>query len=162
MVSRSMGQTTEPVSVASVQEVFRLARLASGIHPEATTHSLRHGYATHLLEEGISLRQISSYLGHESLDTTAIYTHLTKRAERGPHATSPSVALPAISQGLALRPSALELAEVLLRHWPEYRQRQFGAQLLPSHRRAVQAILTTAARGVLGGEVYFRLCQLPP
>jgi integrase/recombinase XerD len=81
VVSRSMSQTTEPMSVSSVQEVFRLARLASGIHPEATTHSLRHSYATHLLEEGVSLRQISSYLGHESLDTTAIYTHLTAISE---------------------------------------------------------------------------------
>jgi site-specific recombinase XerD len=81
VLSRSLSQTTEPMSVASVQEVFRLARLASGIHPEATTHSLRHSYATHLLEEGVSLRQISSYLGHESLDTTAIYTHLTAMSE---------------------------------------------------------------------------------
>jgi integrase/recombinase XerD len=81
VVGRSMSQTTEPMSVASVQEVFRLARLASGIHPEATTHTLRHSYATHLLEEGVSLRQISSYLGHESLDTTAIYTHLTAISE---------------------------------------------------------------------------------
>jgi integrase/recombinase XerD len=81
VVGRSMSQTTEPMSVASVQEVFRLARLASGIHPEATTHTLRHSYATHLLEQGVSLRQISSYLGHESLDTTAIYLHLTALSE---------------------------------------------------------------------------------
>ena len=67
--------------VAAVQEVFRLARQASGIDPEATTHTLRHSYATHLLEEGVSLRQISAYLGHESLDTTAIYTHLTAISE---------------------------------------------------------------------------------
>src|SRR5439155_21642956 len=40
VISRPMSQTTEPMSVASVQEVFRLARLASGIHPEATTHTL--------------------------------------------------------------------------------------------------------------------------
>jgi site-specific recombinase XerD len=72
---------TEPMSVAIVQEVFRHARLDSGIHPEATPHTLRHSYATHLLEEGVSLRQISSYLGHESLDTTAIYTHLTAVSE---------------------------------------------------------------------------------
>lgn len=81
VVSRSMSHTHEPMSVASVQEVFRLARLASGIHPDATTHTLRHSYATHLLEEGVSLRQISSYLGHESLDTTAIYVHLTAVSE---------------------------------------------------------------------------------
>jgi site-specific recombinase XerD len=69
------------MSTASVQEVFRLARVASGIQREATPHTLRHSYATHLLEEGVSLRQISSYLGHASLDTTAIYTHLTAVSE---------------------------------------------------------------------------------
>lgn len=76
-----MRETTRCMNDASVQEVFRLARRASGIHPEATPHTLRHSYATHLLEEGVSLRQISSYLGHESLDTTAIYTHLTAVSE---------------------------------------------------------------------------------
>lgn len=79
--SASLNRTTQPMSVASVQEVFRLARMASGIHPQATTHTLRHSYATHLLEEGVSLKQISSYLGHESLDTTAIYLHLTALSE---------------------------------------------------------------------------------
>ena len=81
LVSQSMSQTSQPMSVASVQQVFQLARIATGIHPEATTHTLRHSYATHLLEEGVSLRQISSYLGHESLDTTALYTHLTAISE---------------------------------------------------------------------------------
>ena len=74
-------QTTESMSEAAVQQVFRLARAATGIHPKACPHTLRHSYATHLLEEGVSLRQISSYLGHESLDTTAIYTHLTAVSE---------------------------------------------------------------------------------
>ena len=79
--SRSLAQTNVPMSVASVQEVFRLARRTSDVHPRATTHTLRHSYATHLLERGISLRQISAYLGHESLDTTVIYTHLTAVSE---------------------------------------------------------------------------------
>ena len=51
------------------------------VNDASTTHSLRHSYATHLLEEGVSLRQISQYLGHESLDTTVIYTHLTALSE---------------------------------------------------------------------------------
>lgn len=69
------------MSVASVQEAFALARQQSGIHPEATVHTLRHCYATHLLEAGINLRQLRDYLGHRSLDTTLIYTHLTALSE---------------------------------------------------------------------------------
>jgi integrase len=65
------------LSVSAVQNTFRLARAASGLPPEATVHTLRHCYATHLLEEGVSLRLISQYLGHASLETTVIYTHLT-------------------------------------------------------------------------------------
>jgi site-specific recombinase XerD len=65
------------LSVSAVQNTFRLARAASGLPVEATVHTLRHCYATHLLEEGVSLRLISQYLGHASLETTLIYTHLT-------------------------------------------------------------------------------------
>jgi integrase/recombinase XerD len=65
------------LSVSAVQNTFRLARATSGLPPEATVHTLRHCYATHLLEEGVSLRLISQYLGHASLETTVIYTHLT-------------------------------------------------------------------------------------
>ncbi len=54
---------------------------AAGLRDRATPHTLRHSYATHLLEEGVSLRQIASYLGHTSLDTTVIYTHLTAVSE---------------------------------------------------------------------------------
>ena len=80
-LSESMAHSTAPMSVSSVQMAYRLARAASGVNTASTTHSLRHSYATHLLEEGVSLRQISQYLGHESLDTTVIYTHLTALSE---------------------------------------------------------------------------------
>jgi len=72
-----LGRATTCMSVSAVQNAFRLARAESGIHPQSCVHTLRHCYATHLLEEGVSLRLISQYLGHASLDVTVIYTHLT-------------------------------------------------------------------------------------
>jgi integrase/recombinase XerD len=80
-LSQLMNQSTTFMSVSSVQMAYRLARAASGVNRFSTTHTLRHSYATHLLEEGVSLRLISQYLGHESLDTTVIYTHLTPMSE---------------------------------------------------------------------------------
>jgi integrase/recombinase XerD len=74
-------QATTPMSESAVQNAFRLALAASGLKKEATPHTLRHSYATHLLEEGVSLRLISQYLGHSSLETTVIYTHLTALSE---------------------------------------------------------------------------------
>jgi integrase/recombinase XerD len=76
-----LGRASACMSVSAVQNAFRLARAQSGIHPEACVHTLRHCYATHLLEEGVSLRLISQYLGHASLDVTVIYTHLTATNE---------------------------------------------------------------------------------
>ena len=76
-----MHAATTHLSESAVQMAFRLARAQSGINSAATCHTLRHSYATHLLEEGVSLRQISHYLGHASLDTTVIYTHLTVISE---------------------------------------------------------------------------------
>lgn len=76
-----LGRATTFMSVSAVQNAFRLTRAQSGIHPKACVHTLRHCYATHLLEEGVSLRLISQYLGHASLDVTVIYTHLTATNE---------------------------------------------------------------------------------
>lgn len=80
-LSAAMQRATEPMSPSAVQMAFRLARAQSGTNPAATCHTLRHSYATHLLEEGVSLLQISRYLGHKSLDTTVVYTHLTRVSE---------------------------------------------------------------------------------
>lgn len=70
-----------PMSVSGLQRVFQLARTASGVSKPATIHTLRHSYATHLLEEGVSLRYVSEYLGHASLEQTLVYTHLTAAGE---------------------------------------------------------------------------------
>jgi len=66
---------------SSVQEAFREALTDSGIHKHASVHTLRHAWATHLLEAGVNLRLIQVYLGHRSPTTTSVYTHLTARAE---------------------------------------------------------------------------------
>ena len=73
---------TTPLSVRSVQSAFQAALQASGVHKAATVHTLRHSYATHLLEAGVNLRLIQAYLGHRSAQTTALYTHLTQPMEQ--------------------------------------------------------------------------------
>jgi integrase/recombinase XerD len=72
---------TKPMSVSGVQCAFRAALRESGVRKPATVHSLRHAYATHLLEAGVELRLIQAYLGHSSPETTALYTHLTRKTE---------------------------------------------------------------------------------
>lgn len=68
---------TEPTSRTTLQRAFRLALESSGVKKAAHVHTLRHSYATHLLEQGENLRQIQVNLGHKSPNVTAVYTHLT-------------------------------------------------------------------------------------
>jgi site-specific recombinase XerD len=70
----------EPLSTGTVQNVMREALKKSGLEKKATVHTLRHSFATHLLENGTDIRYIQKFLGHASIKTTTIYTHLTKTA----------------------------------------------------------------------------------
>ncbi|MFB3078411.1 MAG: tyrosine-type recombinase/integrase, partial [Lysobacterales bacterium] len=70
-----------PTPITNVQDAFRAALRKSGVNKRASVRTLRHSYATHLLELGINLRLIQAYLGHMSPKTTAIYTHLTDVAK---------------------------------------------------------------------------------
>jgi len=70
---------SEPLSVSSVQKVFEKALLRAGIKKPASVHTLRHSFATHLLEAGTDLFHIQHLLGHTSLKTTAVYLHLSRK-----------------------------------------------------------------------------------
>ena len=76
-----MSSATQPMDESGVQRAFKAALQESGVHKEASVHTLRHSYATHLLEAGVNLRLIQAYLGHSSPQTTALYTHLTRPAD---------------------------------------------------------------------------------
>jgi integrase/recombinase XerD len=70
-----------PMLTRSVGNAFCAARLDSGVTKAATVHTLRHSWATHLLEAEVPLPLIQQWLGHRSLRTTALYTHLTQQIE---------------------------------------------------------------------------------
>ncbi len=69
--------STQPISGMSIQRVFKKSLREIGINKDASVHTLRHSYATHLLEEGTDIRIIQEYLGHKFISTTMVYTHLT-------------------------------------------------------------------------------------
>lgn len=73
------GQGGEQYSATSIENIFRKALKQANINKHATPHTLRHSFATHLLEQGISLRYIQEILGHSSSKTTEIYTHVSSK-----------------------------------------------------------------------------------
>ena len=74
------GRSGEQFSKRVIQKIFKAAVIKSGVNKPATIHTLRHCFATHLLEHGTDLRYVQHLLGHKNLETTERYTHVSKNA----------------------------------------------------------------------------------
>ncbi len=84
--TRKQTEDLNHMTLSSVRNALKKAKDdAQIIKRNVTIHTLRHSYATHLLEAGVNIRTIKNYLGHAQLETTMIYLHLTPKSQQDAH-----------------------------------------------------------------------------
>jgi integron integrase len=72
------------ISPSSIQKIVAVAVRKTGIPKHATVHTLRHSFATHLLMDGVNIREVQELLGHKNVETTMIYTHVLRNMSKAP------------------------------------------------------------------------------
>jgi site-specific recombinase XerD len=75
--SKYLFSEEDPLTTRNIQKIVKQLRTKADIQKKITPHTLRHSFATHLLENGTDIRMIQALLGHSSLNTTQIYTHIS-------------------------------------------------------------------------------------
>ena len=152
----------QPINRSSVELACQKARRLSRIRKPITPHSLRHGFAVHLLESGTDVRTIQLLLGHRSLATTARYLRIatskvcstSSPLDLLPHPipveSEPATASALLSVGPMERPK-LEVADVFRRYGEAYREKH-GASMSTAQRRVMTAI-EVCRTAALGGQI---------
>lgn len=78
---KQSSSTDKPIQTTTVQKAMSKIVRELGFAKKVSIHTLRHSYASHLLESGVSLKAIRKFLGHKSVQTTMVYLHLTENGE---------------------------------------------------------------------------------
>ena len=147
-------QATKPISTRHLHRIVVEAAQTAEITKRVGPHTLRHSFATHLLEDGVDIRVIQALLGHSKLDTTALYTKVATRTVRAVISPLDKLGMsPPIRHPLppeAVRAS-LEVADIFRTAGPAYRATHAGH--LSLHQLKVMSAIERCRTASLGGHV---------